>query len=87
MRRILENVAIGPGLQAFVYVFVGPVQGEHQYPDLRVAAFDLRNGFNTVHPRHGQIHDRQIRRQVRNRADCVASVGGLAHHLEIGVVA
>jgi len=27
-----------------VYVFIGPVQGEDQDSDLRVAAFDLRDG-------------------------------------------
>jgi hypothetical protein len=60
--------------------------GEHHHPHVGCLVDDLARGGHTVHPRHDEVHDHDIRPVVHAQLDGFAAVAGLGDHRDPGLL-
>ena len=68
---------------AYEDVVVG-VGGQHHYACLGELGLDRPSGLYAAHPRHGDVHEYQVRARLPAARDGPFAVFGLADHLEGG---
>ncbi len=83
-RRILEQIAVGPGTDGVKDPAVVIVGGQHQHTRLRKTFTDTARGLDAVHDGHAQIHEHQVRRKLLDQIDSLRTVMGHGHDLEAG---
>ena len=66
-------------------VVFGPVHREHQDLRARRPSSRLPDGFEPVEPRHGQIHQDQIRFTLFHTPDGLLAVFGFANNLKVRI--
>jgi hypothetical protein len=85
--RVLEQVAVGAGLDGADDVGVGVVGGEHQHPRRFRSGAQLPGGVDSVEAGHAQVHQDQVGPQLDDPGEGLVPVGSLAHDLEVGLLA
>src|SRR3972149_7022904 len=83
--RLLDDVAVGAGLQGAGDVLVLHVAGEHEDFGLGQAAADLTRRLDAVEAGHDRVHEDDVGLDLLGDLDGLAAVGGLADDLEAGL--
>src|SRR5690606_37273326 len=82
---LLEQVAAGAGLHDVDDEAVLQHARERHHLHLGVVAADGAGGVDAVHDGHQQVHDHHVGGELRDPLHGLLAVGGLAHHLEVGL--
>jgi len=83
MGGIFQHISISACLKGCIEVFLGFVNRKGQHFRYGEFAFDLFNGFQAMHPGHGQIHQNKIRVKFFNTADGLPAVNGFTNDLKL----
>src|ERR1019366_3323759 len=84
--RLFQDVAANAGFERAIDFLVAIVAGEGDDLGLGIDLANLFSGLDAIHPRHTQVHQRDIRTELAERIHRVAAAAGLGHQLHIRFV-
>src|SRR5246127_648323 len=83
---ILQEIASCPGGERAREIDVVRMHAEDDDGGLWIPFYDLSSRFDSTQPRHGNVHDDDIRGFGLGKLHCFAAIGGLCNHLELFVL-
>ena len=83
MRRLLEDVALGAGLEAPGEQAALAVGREHEHVGLGNLGGDLARGLEPVGAGHPDVHDHDVGTATLGKRDGGLAVGRLADHADV----
>jgi len=80
---VLQQVALGTGIERGQNALVLAERGQHEHVSAGVLGDDAPGGGDPVRARHRQIHQDDVRAQLRRHRDTFFAVGRTSHRVEI----
>jgi hypothetical protein len=84
-RLLLEEVAVGAGLDGLEEVVLLLGDGQHHDPDGRYAGPDVPGGVDAVAARHADVHEDHVRDQLLHPGDGLLAVARFGDHINGGL--